>query len=74
MVAHDLTNFEKQKYDQNEPKFNSFHSRINLPRSKDGVYVRNLDQCESTNCMAFYVNGNNGRASYNEIYFDSFVG
>ena len=30
-----LTNFEIQKYYQNEPKFDSIYSRNNLPKIKD---------------------------------------
>ena len=30
-----LTNFETQNYYQNEPKFNDFFSRNNLPKTKD---------------------------------------
>ena len=38
------------------------------------AYVINLDEYESigTHWVAFYVNGNNRRASYDAIYFDSF--
>ena len=36
MPPHSLTNFEIQKYYQNEPKFNDIYSRNNLPRIKDG--------------------------------------
>ena len=44
MSPHPLTNFEIQKYYQNEPRFNGVYSRDNLPkRIKDGVSVRNLD-------------------------------
>ena len=40
----------------------------------DGAYVINLDQFKSilTHWIALYVNGNNRRASYDAIYFDSF--
>ena len=39
-----LTNFELQKYYQNEPLFNGIYSRDNLPNKiKSGVYVINLD-------------------------------
>ena len=46
-----LTNFEIQKYYQNdaqlssknEPKFNGVYSRNNFPEIKDGEYVINLD-------------------------------
>ena len=41
--ASSLNNFEMQNYYQNEPKFNGVHSRDNLPKIKDGVYV-NVDE------------------------------
>ena len=42
---HPLTNFEIQKYYQNEPRFNGVYSRNNLPKKiKDGAYVINLDE------------------------------
>ena len=43
MPPHHLTNFEVQKYYQNEPKCNRVYSRNNLPKIEDGVYVINLD-------------------------------
>ena len=44
---HPLTNFEIQKYYQNEPRFNGVYSRTNLPtKIKDGAYVINLDEYE----------------------------
>ena len=44
MPHHLLTNFEIQKYYQNEPIFNAVCSRDNLPdKIKDEVYVINLD-------------------------------
>ena len=36
MLTHPLTNFEIQKYYQNEPKFNDAYSRYNLLKIKDG--------------------------------------
>ena len=68
MLPHPLTNFEIQKYYQNEPKFNGAYSRNNLPKIKDGAYVINLDEYESieTHWIALYVNANN------IVYFDSF--
>ena len=36
MLPHLLTNFEIQKYYQNELEFNGFYSRNNLPKVKDG--------------------------------------
>ena len=32
MLPHPLTNFEIQKYYENEPRFNSVFSRNNLPK------------------------------------------
>ena len=58
---HPLTNFEIQKYYQNEPKFNDVYPRNNLPNIKNGAYVINLDGYESvgTHWIALYVNANN---------------
>ena len=36
MPPHPLNNFEKQKYYQNQIKFDCVYSRINLPKIKDG--------------------------------------
>ena len=44
MPSHPLTNFEIQKYYQNEPKLNDAHSGNNLPKIKDGTYVISLDE------------------------------
>ena len=68
MLPHPLTNFETQKYYQNEPKFNGVYSRNNLPKIKDGAYVINLDEYKSigTHWIALYVNAEN------VTYFDSF--
>ena len=68
MPPHPLTNFEIQKYYQNEPKFNGVYSRDNLPKIKDGAYVINLDEYSDigTDWVALYVNNNN------VTYFDSF--
>ena len=61
MLPHPLTNFEIQKYYQNEPKFNGVYSRNILPKTKEGAYVINHVEFKSivTHCIAFYVNGNN---------------
>ena len=48
MLPHPLTNFEIQKYYQNELKFKGIYSINNLPRIKDGAYVINLNECNST--------------------------
>ena len=45
MPPHPLTNFEIQKYYENEPRFNGVFSRDNMPKKiKDGAYVINLDE------------------------------
>ena len=45
MPLHPLTNFEIQKYYQNEPRYNGAFSKNNLPKKiKDGTYVINLDE------------------------------
>ena len=44
MLPHPLTNFEIQKYYQNESRFNGIYYRNNLSKKiKDGAYVINLD-------------------------------
>ena len=60
-------------YYQIKPKFNGIYSRSNLPKIKDWADVINLDEYESigTHWIAFYVNVNNRRESYDAIYFDS---
>ena len=46
MLPHPLTNFEIQKYYENETRFTGVYSRNNLPEKiKDGTYVINLDKC-----------------------------
>ena len=45
MLTHPLTNFEIQKYHQNEPRFNRVYCRNKLPNKiKGGAYVINLDE------------------------------
>ena len=59
MPPHPLTNFEIQKYYQNEPKFNGVFSRDNLPiKIKDEAYVINLDEYSDigTHWIALWVN------------------
>ena len=67
MLCHPSTNFEIQKYYQNEPRFNGVYSRDNLPKIKDGAYVINLDDSSDigTHWVALY-------AINNVTYFDSF--
>ena len=61
MPLYLLSNFETQKYYQNEPKFNGVYSRNNLTKTKNGVCVINLDEFKSigTYWIASYVNDNN---------------
>ena len=69
MLPHPLTNFEIQKYYQNEPRFNGVFSRNNLPKKiKDGAYVINLDEYADvgTHWIALFCNRNE------IVYFDSF--
>ena len=47
MTTHPLTNFEMQKYYQNKSEFNDVYSINNLPKTKDGAYVINLDEFKS---------------------------
>ena len=68
MLPHPLTNFEKQKYYQNEPKFNSVYSSNNLPKIKDETYIINVPEYDSieTLWLALYVN------TEKVTYFDCF--
>ena len=68
MPIHPLTNFEIQKYYQNEPRFNGVYSRDNLLKMKDGAYVINLDEYSDIGAhwVAFYVRNTN------VTYFHSF--
>ena len=50
MPPHPLTNFEIQKYYQNEPKFNGIYSTDNLTEIKDGAYVINLVEYSGLLC------------------------
>ena len=67
-MPHPLTTFEKQKFYQNEPRFNEIYSRDNLPEKiKDGAYLTNLDEHSDigTNWIALYALDNN------DTYFES---
>ena len=51
MPPHPLTNFEIQKYYENESRFNGVYSRDNLPNKiKDGAHVINLDVYSKSRC------------------------
>ena len=47
MPHYPLSNFEIQKYYQNERKFNCIFLRHNLPKIKDWTYTINPDEFES---------------------------
>ena len=69
ILPHPLTNFEKQKYYKNEPRFNGVFSRNNLPKkTKDGTYIINLDEYANvgTHWIALFCKKNE------IVYFDSF--
>ena len=69
MPPHPLTNFEIQKYYQNEPRFHAVFSRDNLhDKIKDEAYVINLDEYFdfAIYWIALYTLNNN------VTYFDSF--
>ena len=68
MLSHPLSNFEIQKYYQNEPRLNGLYLKNNLPKVKDGEYVINLDEYKSirTHWIALHMNGDNA------TYFNSF--
>ena len=76
MPSHPLTNFEMQKYYQNESRFNGVYSRDNLTEIKDGAYVINLDEYSNigTHWVALYVGGASPKdiQNNNVTYFDSF--
>ena len=61
MLPHLLTNFEIQKFYQNEPQFRSIYSITNLSILKDKAYIINLDKYESigTHWIALYENSKN---------------
>ena len=75
MPPRPLTNFEIQKYYQNESRFNGVYSRDNLPEAKfqekirDWAYVIKLDEYSDigTHWVALYALNNNVN------YFGSFA-
>ena len=68
MPSYVLTNFCLQKCYQIDPRFNGVYSRDNLPKTKDGAYVTNLDDYSviGTHWVALHVR------CTNVTYFDSF--
>ena len=68
MPRHPLTNFEIQKYYENEPRFHGVYSRENLQKVKDVTYIINIDEYSDigTYWIALHLQNNN------VTYFDSF--
>ena len=68
MLPCPWTNYQIEKYYQNEPKFDGTYSRNNLTKTRDGTFIIDLDEYESigTHWIALYVNAEN------VTYFDSF--
>ena len=69
MLPHPLTNFQIQKYYQNELRFNGVYSKDNISvEIKDGAYVMNLDEYSDigTHWVALCVSNND------VTYFNSF--
>ena len=74
MLPHPLTNFEIQNHYQSKwIYYNRLYSANNLPHIKDRKCVLNLDEYISlgTHWIAFCVNSDNGRTSYDAPYFSS---
>ena len=68
MQPRPLNNFEIQKYCQNKPKCSGVYSRKNLSKIKNGIFIMNLDECESLETHRIILNAN----AENVTYFDSF--
>ena len=69
MPPHPLTNFEIQKYYENESRFNGVFSRDNLPKKvKDTAYVINLDEHADTGTHWIALFRNRSEI----VYFDIF--
>ena len=74
MPLHPLTNFEIQKYYENETEYNRVYSRDNLPERssteiKDEACIIKVDEYSviGTYWVALYIKNNN------ITYFDSFL-
>ena len=61
--------FEIRKFYQKEPKINGFYSLNDLPKTKDGTLVINLDEHKliGNHCIALYVNVDNGAYIASEL-------
>ena len=69
MLPYPLTNFEIQRYYENQPRFNAVFYRDNLPKKiKVGAYIINLDEYADTDThwIALFCNKNE------IVYFDGF--
>ena len=60
MSSHSLTNFEIQRYYQNQRKLSGVYLGKRLPKTKDGTYVINLNKYKliGTQWIILYVNSN----------------
>ena len=67
-AASSFSNFEIQKYYQNDPGLNGVYSRDNLPKIKDRAYIINFDEYSyiGTHWIALFV------PNENITCFDSF--
>ena len=67
MPSYPLTNFEIQKYYQNDPRFNGLYSRDNLPKIDNEAYIITLDEYSDIggHWIALYLQNNDS------TYFDS---
>ena len=55
MPSHHLSNFEIQKYYQNELRFNGIYSKDNLPRIKNGAYIITLDEYSDIGTHCWFI-------------------
>ena len=61
---HPLTQFEIQKYYQNELRFNGVYSRDDLTKIKDEAYIINLDAYSDTGTHWVTLCVHNGDITY----------
>ena len=55
MLSHLLTNFEIQKYCQDERKFTGVYSINNLPKIKNGAHAINPGDYKSTGTLCMWI-------------------
>ena len=74
MLPHPLTNFEIEKYFQDESWLSGVYSKNNLPKIKDGHTQSNLHEYKliGSHWIALYVSVDNVVASNDATYFNSF--